>query len=79
MNNNMAEMYRDSQRKLYNTLSAVEWVSTPDQPREPGNEWCPWCGNYRADGHTFGCQRQEALGITYRIHTHHRHLTDTET
>jgi hypothetical protein len=41
-------------------LMAVEWSAS-----EAGPEWdeCPWCRNYRRDGHRADCQRQLALGL----------------
>lgn len=60
MNDKLAAAYQESQHELYQALMAVEWSAS-----EAGPEWdeCPWCRNYRRDGHRADCQRQLALGL----------------
>ena len=57
MNDNLAQMYRESQRQLREALEAVEW--TLDLY---GALVCPWCGGSHYAGHRPDCQRQAALG-----------------
>jgi hypothetical protein len=47
--------------RLRAALLAVEWAGGDIGDRD----WdlCPWCGNYRPDGHRADCQRQLALGL----------------
>jgi len=42
---------------LLSALEAVEWVS-PTWLTDP---LCPWCGNYKPDGHREDCARQAVI------------------
>ena len=46
----------NSARLCVEVLKITEWFDEGD------DEWyCPWCGNYKRNGHGSGCQRQIAL------------------
>lgn len=45
-------------RALDGVLRMVEWRGDGDPASE---DWCPWCGCERADGHAADCPRQAAL------------------
>ena len=45
--------------QLLEALEAVEWVSDDNYPEQPPG--CPWCGNYRRNGHAPDCLRQAAI------------------
>ena len=46
--------------QLHATLRQVEWVYYMSHLGQSW-EYCPWCNNIKADGHTSDCQRQLAL------------------
>ena len=60
MNDKLAQMYRESQQSLLAALEAVEWVSHPLYRRYEA--FCPWCLNYKREGHRKDCKRRIALG-----------------
>jgi hypothetical protein len=43
-------------------LKAVEWTELRYAPYE--SMACPWCGNFKDEGHKPDCQRQAALGLS---------------
>ena len=46
----------DAMQLCAEALRITEWFDDGD------DEWyCPWCGNYKRNGHGSGCQRQTAL------------------
>lgn len=43
-------------------LATAEWFDDGE------DEWfCPWCGNYRRNGHEVGCKRQAALATAIEV------------
>ena len=48
----------DSISYLLEALRQVEWI--PDDVI-PGRLFCPWCNNYRENGHALDCTRQLAI------------------
>ena len=48
MNDNLARMYQESQRRMREALEAVEWVEA--RWTTAGNRLCPWCENFQDEG-----------------------------
>jgi hypothetical protein len=55
----------DPGEELREVLIRVEWVQQFSNSRAE----CPWCGNYREDGHRANCSRQRALRLASPVPT----------
>ena len=47
-------------KALIDVVQAVEWAQG-DDPHNADYDFCPWCGNWKRNGHLGNCQRQSAL------------------